>query len=159
MNAVRFIRTTSTWCNSQVGFGSTDEGGEFTLVLTLDILEGQDSGGLLVDDRTEASLALDDHIRDTHLATESREENDKFDGVDIVCNDYERSLLGFDKGNGVVETIFGKERLLILGCLLLLGSSFGNSFEPLLLLGLGLGAVSTRSMRTREVPSRFGHTC
>ena len=155
----QFLRTSSAWCNSQVGFGSADEGGELALVLTLDVLEGQDSSGLLVDDRAETSLALDDDIRDAHLATQRREEDDEFDGVDIVCNNDEGSLLGFDKGNNMVETVFDKERLLVLGCLLLLGGGLGDSLKTFLLLGLALGAVSTRSIRTRQVLSRCGHTC
>ena len=147
------------WCNSQVGFGSADEGGELALVLTLDVLEGQDSSGLLVNDRAETSLALDDHIRDAHLATERGEEDDELDGVDIVCNSNEGSLLGFDEGNNVVETVFDKERFLVLGCLLLLGGGLGDGLETFLLLGLALGAVSTRSIRTRQILSRCGHTC
>lgn len=134
--------------NSQVGFGSTDEGSEFTLVLALDILEGQHSSGLLVHDGAETSLALDDHIRDTHLAAKSGKEDDEFDGVDIVRNDDERRLLGLDEGDTVVEAVLDEERFLVLGCLLLLGSSLGDGLETSLLLGLGLGAVSTRSIST-----------
>lgn len=135
-------------CSSQVGLGGTNEGGKLALVLALDILECQDCSGLLVDDRAETSLALDDHIGDAHLATESGEEDDEFDGVDIVGDDDERSLLGFDEGDNVVETVFDKKRLLVLGCLLLLGGGLGNGFETFLLLGLGLGAVPTRPIRT-----------
>ena len=145
--------------NSQVGFGSTDEGSEFALVLALDVLEGQDSSGLLVHDRAETSLALDDYIRDTHLATESGEEDDEFDGIDVVRNNDERRLLGFNEGNTVVETVLDKERFLVLGCLLLLGCSLGNGLETCLLLGLGLGAVSIRSIRTHPFQSRYEHTC
>lgn len=112
-----------------------------------------------MDNGAETSLALDDHIRDTHLATERREEDDEFDGVDIVCDDDERSLLGFDEGDDVVEAIFGIERLLVLGCLLLLGGGLGNGFETFFLFGLGLRTVSIRSIRTRQVLSRCRHTC
>jgi hypothetical protein len=139
----QFVRTSSAWCGSQISFGSADEGGELALVLALDVLEGHDSCGLLVDNRAETSLALDDYIRNTHLATQSREEDDEFDGVDIVCNDDEGSLLGFDEGNNVVEAVFDKERLLVLGSLLLLGGGLGDGLETFLLLGLALGAVST----------------
>lgn len=104
-----------------------------------------------MDDRAETGLALDDHIRDAHLATERREEDDEFDGVDIVSNDDEGSLLVFDEGNDVVQTVFDKERLLILGCLLLLGSGLGDGFETFLLLGLALRTVSARSIRTCQV--------
>ena len=133
---------------SQVGFGSTDEGSEFALVLALDILKGKDSSGLLVDDRAETSLSLDDHIRDTHLAAESGKEYDELDRVDIVGDDDEGSLLGFDECNNVVETVFDEERLLVLGSLLLFGGGFGDSLKTFLLLGLGLGAVSVWWIRT-----------
>lgn len=140
------------WWSSQIGFGSADEGGKLALVLALDVLEGHDSSGLLVDHRAETSLALDNHIRDTHLATQCREEDDELDGVDIVCNDDEGSLLGFDEGNNVVETVFDKERLLVLGCLLLLGGGLGDGLETFFLLSLALGAVSTRVDKNMSGP-------
>ena len=97
---------------AQVGLGGRDEGRELALVLGADVLEGDDGGGLLVDDRAEASLALDDDVRDAHLAAERGEEDDELDGVDIVGDDDERRLLGLDKGDGVVETVLDKQRLL-----------------------------------------------
>ena len=74
---------------SQVGLRGADESSELALVLALDILQGKDSGSLLVHDRTETGLALDDHVGYTHLSAESREEDDKLNGVDIVSNDDE----------------------------------------------------------------------
>ena len=68
----------------QVGLGGADKGSEFTLVLALDVLDDKDSSGLLVDDRAETSLALDDDVGDTHLAAESREEHDELNGVDVL---------------------------------------------------------------------------
>ena len=44
---------------------SGDELLELVLVLGADLGEGEDSGGLLVDDRAETGLALDDNVRDT----------------------------------------------------------------------------------------------
>ena len=63
-------------------------------------------------DRTETGLALDDHVGYTHLAAESRKENDELNGVDIVGDDNERSLLGLDEGNAVVEAVLDEEGLL-----------------------------------------------
>ena len=52
-------------------------------------MEGEDGSGLLVDDCAETRLALYDNVGDTHLAAESRKENDKLNGVDIVGDDDE----------------------------------------------------------------------
>lgn len=83
-----FLKTSGKY-NSQVGLGSADQSCELTLVLALDILESDDSGSLLVDDGTETGLALDDHVGYTHLSAESREEDNKLNGIDIVSNDNE----------------------------------------------------------------------
>jgi hypothetical protein len=64
-----------------------------------------------VDDRAETGLALDNDVRHTHLAAEGGEEDDKFDGVDVVGNDDERRLLGLDERDGVVQAELDVERL------------------------------------------------
>ena len=96
----------------QVSLGGGDEGSQLALILAIDILEGDDSGGLLVDDGTETGLALDDDVGDTHLAAESGEEDNKLDGVNIVGDDDKGSLLGLDEGNTVVQTVLDEEGLL-----------------------------------------------
>ena len=98
--------------SSQVGLRCADEGGEFTLVLALDVLKGDDGSSLLVNDRTKTSLALHDDVGNTHLATKGGKEDDELDGVDIVGDDDERRLLGLDERNTVVETVFDEEGLL-----------------------------------------------
>lgn len=119
-----------------------DEGGELVLVLRLDLGEGEDSGSLLVDDCAETGLALDDGVWDTHLAAEGREEDNQLNGVDIVGNEDERSLLVLNQADNVVETVLNDVGLL--GDILL-GLASGDSLsllgETLLLLGLGLRAV------------------
>ena len=89
----------------QVSLGGADESGEFSLVFALHILESENSGGLLVDDRTETSLTLYDDVGHTHLTAESGKEDNEFDGVNIMGNDDERGLLGLNEGNGVVKTV------------------------------------------------------
>ena len=96
----------------QVSLGGGDEGSQLALILAVDILEGDDSGGLLVDDGTETGLALDDDVGDTHLAAESGEEDNELDGVNVVGDDDKGSLLGLNKGNAVVETVLDEEGLL-----------------------------------------------
>ena len=91
--------------NTQVGLGGANDGSGVTLVLALDFLDSNDSGDL-VDYSTETGLALDDDIGDTHLAAESRDEDDEFDGIDIMGDEDESDLLGLDEGNDVVEAIF-----------------------------------------------------
>jgi len=124
----------------EVGLSSADEGREFTLVLRLNVLESKDGCGLLVDDGTETGLALYDDVGDTHLAAESGEEDNELDGVDIVGDDDEGSLLGLNKSNDVVKTVLDEEGLL--GLILLSLSNGGSSLsETGLLLLLRLGAV------------------
>ena len=98
--------------NVQVSLGGADESGEFALVLALHVLEGNNGGSLLVDDRAKTGLALDDNVGNTHLATESRQEDDKLDRVNIVSDDNEVRLLGLDKSNNVVEAVLDEKRLL-----------------------------------------------
>jgi hypothetical protein len=52
---------------TEVGLGGLDEGGEGLVVLGSNVLEGNNGSGLLVNDRSETGLVLDDDVRDTHL--------------------------------------------------------------------------------------------
>jgi hypothetical protein len=119
-----------------------DELGELGVVLRADLGQSNDGGSLLVDDCSETSLALDDGVRNTHLAAESGEEDNQLNGVDVVSNKDERSLLVLNETNNVVETVLDSVGLLgdIL-LLLALSDSGGLLVETLLLLSLGLGAV------------------
>jgi len=96
----------------QVGLGSADKGGKFTLVLALDLLDSKNSGSLLVDYCAETSLALNNDVGDTHLAAESGKEDDELNRVNIVGNDDEGGLLGFNESNNVVKTVLDEQRLL-----------------------------------------------
>lgn len=126
-----------------------DELGELSLVLGADLSDGEDSGGLLVDDRAETSLALDNGVWDTHLAAESWKEDNELNWVDIVWNEDEGGLLILDQANNVVETVL--DGVWLLGdVLLLLALSDGGSLldETLLLLGLGLWAVLVEELES-----------
>jgi len=133
------------------------------LVLTLHFLEGNDSSSLLVHNGTEASFALDDDVGDAHLTAQSRQENDQLDGVYVVSDDDEGSLLGFDEGDDMVQAIFDEQRLLRLlkghaiksypltrqECYLRFvtsGNSLGSGLETLLLLLLSLRAVLVQEL-------------
>jgi hypothetical protein len=97
---------------------------------------------LLVDNSSETGLALDDGVWDTHLAAQSGKEDNQLNGVNIVGDEDERSLLVLNQSNDVVETVLDGIGLLA-DILLLLARLNGGSLlvETLLLLNLGLGAV------------------
>ena len=67
--------------------------GEGAGVGGLDLGEGDDGSVLLVDEGAEAALALDDAVRDVHLAAQGREEDDELDRVDVVSDDDKLGLL------------------------------------------------------------------
>ena len=122
--------------------GGGDELGKLSLVLGADLGDGEDSGGLLVNHSSKTSLALDDDVGDTHLAAEGGEEDNQLNGVNIVGDEDEGSLLVLDQTNNVVETVL--DGVGLLGDILLLLSvvdGLGLLDETLLLLGLGLRAV------------------
>ena len=64
-----------------------------------------------MDDGAEASLALDDDVWDTHLATEGGEEYHKLNWVNIMSNNDEGCFLCFHQSNDVIESIFCVNRL------------------------------------------------
>jgi hypothetical protein len=96
----------------QVRLSSGNDSAEVLLVFTLNILQSEDGGSLLVDDGAQTRLRLDNNVRDAHLAAESRKEDNKLNGVDIIGNNDKGSLLSLDEGNAVVQAIFDKEWLL-----------------------------------------------
>jgi len=128
---------------------SGDELGELVLVLGADLGDGEDSGGLLVDDRSETGLALDDGVRDTHLLAKRGKEDDELNGLDIVGDEDERSLLVLNQADDVVETVLDGVGLLG-NILLLLTLLDGGSLleETLLLLGLGLRSVLVEELES-----------
>ncbi len=65
-------------------------------------------------DCSETGFRFNDNVGNSHLATESWEEDDKFDRVYIVCDDDERGFLSFDQSDAVVETVFNEERFLVI---------------------------------------------
>ena len=65
-----------------------------------------------MDDGTETGLGLDNDVRDTHLAAEGWQEDDEFNGVNVVGDDDQSGFLGFNEGNTVVETVFDEKGLL-----------------------------------------------
>lgn len=95
-----------------------------------------------MDDGTETGLALNDGVGNTHLAAESGKEDDQLNGVDIIGDQNQGSLLVLNQADDVVETVLDGVRLLG-DILLLLALLDGGSLleQALLLLSLGLRAV------------------
>lgn len=95
-----------------------------------------------MDNSTQTSLALDDGVRDAHLTAQSGKEDDQLNGVDVVGDQNQRSLLVLDQADNVVETVLDVVGLLADVLLLLaLSNSGGLTVETLPLLDLGLRAV------------------
>jgi hypothetical protein len=76
------------------------------LILAANLLNRNDGRCLLVHNSAKAGLALDDNVRNAHLATERRNENHKLHRVNVMRNDNKRSLLCFDQRNNVIEAVF-----------------------------------------------------
>ena len=104
---------------------------------------------LLVDDSAETGLALDNGVGDTHLLAERGQEDDQLNGVNIVGDEDQRSLLVLNETDDVVQTILDGVRLLA-DVLLLLALLDGSGLlqQTLLLLGFGLGAVLVEELES-----------
>ena len=95
-----------------------------------------------MDDRAESGLALDDGVRNTHLAAKSWQEDDQLNGVDIVGDEDQSSLLVLNQADDVVEAVLGS--VWFLGDIFFLLTVFdGGSLldQTLLLLNLALRTV------------------
>merc|ERR1719330_581736 len=79
------------------------EGLQFRLVLRRNAGDSGAGGGLLTDESTESGLGLDDAVWDIHLSAESRHPANNFDGIDIVSDDDQVGLLGFDELSHMVQ--------------------------------------------------------
>jgi hypothetical protein len=122
---------------------------QFRLVLRSDLSQSNNSSGLLVDDRAESCLALDDSIRNTHLTAEGWQEDDQLNGVNIVGDEDQSCLLVLNQADDMVETILGSIRLLRdVFLLLALLDGGGLLQQTLLLLGLALGAVLVEELES-----------
>ena len=118
----------------ELGLDRVDELGELSLVLVLDVGDGDDRRGLLVDEAAEACLALDDAERDLFLPAERGEPEDELDGVDVVCDDDELRLVLGDEVCDVVEPVLDAGSAL-------LGEGLERVLHGLTLLLVGLVAL------------------
>ena len=117
-------------------------GSESSLILRVDTSQAYASGGLLVNEGTELSLARDNGVSNTHLVAEGGEPYNEFEGIDVVSNQDELGLLLLDELGDVVETVLGDEDVLLgfdglafsfsLGLLDTLGLLFSSSLGSIL---------------------------
>ncbi|GIL90637.1 hypothetical protein Vretifemale_18417, partial [Volvox reticuliferus] len=114
--------------------------GELTLVLILHRCQRQGRGGLLVDNRAQASLTLDDSVRHAHLLAEGWKPANQLDGVHVVSNHHHLSLARLHQRGNMVQAILDDDGLLLLRLLAGLTSS-GLRLEALSLLLLILRPV------------------
>lgn len=127
----------------KVNLDGLDKRSQLLLVLRTNLSNGNSGGGLLVDQGTKASLALDNAVGDAHLAAESREPDNQLNRVNVVSNHDQLSLLGLNQGSDVVQAVLDHVGLLgrVQLALGLLGLSSSGSAQTLLLLSLRLGLV------------------
>ena len=133
--------------NIQVSLGCRDESAELLLVLRTDVLDRKDSCSLLVHDSAEASLVLHNNVGDTHLTAESRDENDKFNRVNVISDDNEAGLLSLNESNTVVQTVLDEERRLLGLLLFVFRSRLRFSLKTGLLLLLALRAILVQELK------------
>ncbi len=87
------------------------EGLEVLVVFLSHIGNSQAGSSLLMNKLSKSSLALDEAVGDTLLSAESREEDEEFDGINVVSHNDELCLAFFDESGHVVETELENERL------------------------------------------------
>ena len=101
-----------------------------------------------MNNRSKPGLTLDNHVGHAHLSAEGGEVDNKLDGINIVGDEDDASLLVLDQADNVVQSELGSVWLLANVLLLLaVRNSGGFLGETLLLLGLGLRAVLVEQLK------------
>lgn len=108
----------------EVDLDSANQFSQLALVLAANLGEGHNSSGLLVNNGTKTSLVLHNTVRDTHLAAQSRKEDNQLDRINVISDDDESSLLRLDHSNNVVQTVLDIDC-----CNIVEGGSAINSFR------------------------------
>jgi hypothetical protein len=109
--------------------------------------EGDAGSSLLVDKFAKACLSLNEAERNTLLSAQSWQEDEEFNGVDVVSHNNELSLTIFNELGNVVETILEDNRL---GGLLGISTTLlalGSRLESDLLLSLSFGLVFSKQFK------------
>lgn len=130
----------------EVGRAALNDLRKLGLILGTHGSEAKSSGVLLVHHSSETRAALDDAVRDLHLAAERREPNNKLDRIDIMSNDNKAGLLLLNKLGDVVDTKLQADRLFGRGRIAASLLSLGHNGEALLLLDGGLRLILTHEL-------------
>jgi len=125
----------------EVGLDGLNQFVERAAIVGLNRGESEASAGLPPGDASEPGFVLDDAVGDAHLAAKGGEEQNELNGIDIVGNDDELSLLFLDKPRHVVDSLTDDGSALGGSILLSSGPGFGASNQPLLLGLTGFWAV------------------
>lgn len=88
----------------ELGSEVLDKSLEVLVVFLSDISHGDAGSGLLVDELTESSLALDEAVGNTLLSAESGEETHELDGLNVVSDNDELGLALLNESGNVVKT-------------------------------------------------------
>jgi hypothetical protein len=120
---------------------------ELRLISLVDSSQTNASSLLLVHERSQASLVLDNHERNLHLAAQSRQPEDKLNGVDVVGNEHQLSLLLFNQRGNMLKSKLDLKRCLAHG-----SSTLRSSFLDLLLFG----SLCVRTVRVQKSKERHG---
>ena len=95
----------------EVGSEGSSKVVDLSFVFLSNVSNGEDGGILLVDKSSEGSFSLNEAVWDIHLSAEVGEPNNKFDGIDVVSNHNQFSLLFLNKFGNMVETELNVIRL------------------------------------------------
>lgn len=108
-------------------------------IISSDFGNSNSGSGLFVDQSTEFSFSSNETVGDVSLSAELGQPEDQFDGVDVVGNDNQLSLLVFNELGDVVKTVLKDDGFLGFG-LFTLGLVFSGGLQS---LGLFLGSFGS----------------
>lgn len=116
-----------------VGLDGLDQFGEVGAIASIDAGQRDRRAGLATHQGAQASLALDDAVRDAHFAAQGRQEQDHLQWVDVVRDDDQLGLLLFDQLGDGVDAGAHKVRLLLWLDLFAAGLGLGDLLQAVLL--------------------------
>jgi len=130
----------------EVVSGGFDDFAQRTLVLRIDIGEGEGGASLPPDDPAEARFAFDDAIRDAHLAAEGWKMHHQLDRVHVVGDHHQLSRLLLDQSGHRVEALSDNGGPFAGGVLFAVHLLLGFGQESLLLGLSAFGAVLVQKL-------------
>ena len=124
-----------------IGPNSFHQLGQSTFVFRVNLCEGNSGACLPMDQPPQPGLSLDDAVGDPHLATQSRQEDHQLNGVYVVGNHHQLSLLVLYQSGDCIDAR-SKDRWSLSRDIPFAGSFLlSTGQQPLLLFLLGLWPV------------------